>query len=77
MSPNVINKKKNNIKIYNKYKKIKKKILKYQKFIRSNLEYVGDNFAYKARTVHYDKKIIKEYIAIQLLKKLKNLKTKV
>mgnify|MGYP001364581323 FL=1 len=62
MSPNVINKKKDNIKIDNKYKKIKKKIQEYQKFIRSNLEYVGDNFAYKARTVHYDKKNYKKGI---------------
>ncbi len=62
MSPNVINKKKDNIKIDKKYKKIKKKIQEYQKFIRSNLEYVGDNFAYKARTVHYDKKNYKKGI---------------
>ena len=62
MSPNVINKKKDNIKIDNKYKKIKKKIQEYQKFIRSNLEYVGDNFAYKARTVHYNKKNYKKGI---------------
>ena len=62
MSPNVINKKKDNIKIDNKYKKIKKKIQEYQKFIRSNLEYVGDNFVYKARTVHYDKKNYKKGI---------------
>ncbi len=62
MSPNVINKKKDNIKIDNKYKKIKKKIIEYQKFIRSNFEYVGDNFAYKARTIHYNKKNYKRGI---------------
>ena len=40
-----------------KYKKIKKKIIEYQNFIKNNFEYVGDNFAYEARSIHYkDKK---------------------
>ena len=56
MSPNVINKKKNNLKNDNKYKKIKKKIREYQKFIKNNFDYVGDNFPHKARSVHYNKK---------------------
>ena len=56
MSPNVINKKKNNLKNDNKYKKIKKKIKEYQKFIKNNFDYVGNNFAYKARSLHYNKK---------------------
>ena len=62
MSPNVINKKKNNLKNDNKYKKIKKKIKEYQKFIKDNFEYVGDNFAYKARSFHYNKKNSKKGI---------------
>ena len=49
MSPNVLIKNPDfNKKIINK-KKIKKKLKEYQKFIKSNFEYVGDNFAYKAR----------------------------
>ena len=36
MSPNVIGKKKYNLKNVNKYKKIKKKIKEYQKFIKNN-----------------------------------------
>ncbi|MDC1278823.1 DUF1178 family protein, partial [Candidatus Pelagibacter ubique] len=30
-----------------KYKEIKKTIYKYQKFIKKNFEYVGENFAYE------------------------------
>ena len=32
-----------------KYSKIKKTINNYQKFIKENFKYVGDNFAYEAR----------------------------
>ena len=40
-----------------KYREIKKKIYKYQEFIKKNFEYVGENFAYEARSLHYkDKK---------------------
>ena len=39
-----------------KYDKIKKTIVKYQNFIKNNFEYVGDNFAYEARSIHYNKK---------------------
>ena len=52
-----------NRKIYNKtekelkkYKKIKKTITEYQNFIKKNLEYVGKNFAYEARSIHYNNK---------------------
>ena len=37
-------------------KVIKRKIVEYQNFIKKNFEYVGKNFAYEARTIHYDKK---------------------
>tara|TARA_B100000989_G_scaffold292594_1_gene268740 strand:- start:820 stop:1242 length:423 start_codon:yes stop_codon:yes gene_type:complete len=36
-------------------KNIKKKLREYQKFIKDNFEYVGENFAYEARTIHYNK----------------------
>ena len=39
-----------------KYQKIKKKINEYQKFIKNNFNYVGDNFAYEARSIHYNNK---------------------
>ena len=58
MAPNVMNSKDNNITNAKDKKsiKIKNKIKEYQKFIRKNFDYVGDNFAYKARCLHYDDK---------------------
>tara|TARA_B110001454_G_scaffold207174_1_gene218338 strand:- start:299 stop:718 length:420 start_codon:yes stop_codon:yes gene_type:complete len=44
---------KNKVKIK---KEIRKKILEYQKFIKDNSTYVGEDFAYEARSLHYDKK---------------------
>ena len=41
---------------YKFQKNIKKKISEYQKFIKENFKYVGDNFAQEARSIHYDKK---------------------
>ena len=59
MAPKLINKSglqieesKHNI----KYNKIKKTIYEYQKFIKSNFDYVGENFAYEARSIHYNHK---------------------
>ena len=37
-------------------KNIKKKILKYQRFIKDNCKDVGTNFAQEARSIHYEKK---------------------
>ena len=34
----------------------KKTILKHQNFIKKNLDYVGENFAFEARSIHYDNK---------------------
>ena len=39
-----------------KYKKTKKVILEYQEFIKKNFDYVGENFAYEARSLHYKSK---------------------
>tara|TARA_E500000178_G_scaffold32906_1_gene29897 strand:- start:30 stop:458 length:429 start_codon:yes stop_codon:yes gene_type:complete len=39
-----------------KHQKIKKTIKNYQKFIRDNFQYVGDDFAYEARSIHYNSK---------------------
>ena len=56
MAPTVLSSKnKNSLNLKdNKYFKIKKKIKEYQKFIKKNLEYVGDNFVNEARSLHYD-----------------------
>ncbi|MDC3068919.1 DUF1178 family protein [Candidatus Pelagibacter sp.] len=59
MAPKLINKtssfkdEKNNS---YKYQKINKTINDYQKFIKTNFEYVGENFAYEARSIHYNHK---------------------
>ena len=58
MAPQLINNKskvdeKTNLE---KYSKVKKTIIDYQKFIKDNFKYVGDNFAYEARTIHYNGK---------------------
>ena len=58
MAPQLINNKskveeKTNLE---KYSKVKKTIIDYQKFIKDNFKYVGDNFAYEARSIHYNSK---------------------
>ena len=58
MAPNILNTKHQNT---NKLKlkknnDIKKKILEFQNFIKKNFEYVGDDFTYKARSLHYNTK---------------------
>ncbi len=58
MAPQLINSKSKTDKNINfeKYNKIKKTIIGYQKFIKENFNYVGDNFAYEARSIHYNSK---------------------
>ena len=58
MSPNILNSKRKKLPVLrkNKLNKIKNKIKEYQKFIKENLNYVGDNFAREARSLHYDNK---------------------
>jgi len=58
MAPQLINSKSKEDKKINleKYNKVKKTIIGYQKFIKENFKYVGDNFAYEARSIHYDRK---------------------
>ena len=38
------------------FNKINKKIIEYKNFIKKNFEYVGKNFAYEARSIHYNEK---------------------
>ena len=77
MSPSIL-KSKNNIKIGVKdikYKEIKKVISKYQKFITKNFHYVGENFAYEARLIHYkNKKALKGIYGSATEKDLEELK---
>ena len=58
MSPSIF-RPKNNTKINNenlKYGNIKKTISEYQNFIKKNFDFVGENFAYEARSIHYKNK---------------------
>ncbi len=57
MAPSIINNKKkiNNLNS-KKHIEIKNKLKKYQKFIENNFDYVGNNFAYEARSIHYNNK---------------------
>ena len=58
MRPNVLNRVKVQQEFLSKEKNlsIKKTIKAYQNFIKKNFDYVGSNFAYEARSIHYDKK---------------------
>ena len=55
MAPNLV---KRNLKSGHEKKlaKFRKKINEYQKFIKSNFEYVGENFTHEARAIHYNEK---------------------
>ena len=39
-----------------KHKAFKEKLIEQQNFIKDNFEYVGDNFAYEVRSLHYSTK---------------------
>ena len=58
MAPSVANSKNKSVFIEQDKKliKIKNKIKEYQKFVKRNFDYVGDNFSYEARSVHYNDK---------------------
>ena len=58
MAPNILGaKQKIEKKITSKKNiEIKKKILEFQNFIKKNFENVGDDFVYKARSLHYNNK---------------------
>ena len=55
MKPNLAKTNFKKDKTSNNNKIIKKKLKEYQKFIKKNFEYVGENFAYEARSIHYNK----------------------
>ena len=54
MAPNLYSKNnKINTQENKKILEIKNKLKEYKKFVEKNLDYVGDNFAYEARLIHY------------------------
>ena len=60
MAPNIASKSNKNFQLKNsnetRLKNFKKKIIDYQNFIKNKLEYVGENFVYEARSIHYNTK---------------------
>ena len=76
MSPNLTNSKKSFAQNEQKIKDIKNQLKKYQKIVKDNFEFVGDNFAYEARSIHYNKKKEKKGIygnaSSEEVKELKN-----
>ena len=60
MAPNVSSSKKIDNINYKFQKNIRKKIIEYQKFIKENCKYVGDNFAQEARHIYYNEKETKD-----------------
>ena len=77
MAPKLISKTPNldRAKKLHKFNHIKKTIKEYQNFIKNNFDYVGENFAYEARSIHYNKEKKKRSIYGKASKKdLKDLK---
>ena len=76
MSPQIIKHEKSKVsKNYEKkIKLLKNKIIEYQKFIKNNFDYVGDNFTYEARSIHYNKKKSKGIYGKATVEDIKNLK---
>ena len=73
MSPRISNNL--NRKREKKIKKVKSKINEFQSFISNNFEFVGDNFSYEARSIHYNNKKNKKGIYGKAsLKEIKELK---
>ncbi len=56
MAPNVLNTSGFKDEEVNKIKEIKFKLREFKKFIKNNFKYVGEKFAYEARSIHYDPK---------------------
>ena len=77
MSPSIFNFKNDGLKKNKSIKNenIKNQIKKYQKFIKSNFEYVGKNFPHEARLIQYeDKKKIKPIYGEASAEEIKELK---
>ena len=52
MAPSILNNKTSD----KKFIEVKNKLKEYKKFIKNNFDYVGKNFAFEARSVHYNNK---------------------
>ena len=56
MTPRLLNKSKPSNEKNFKLKKVNETIKEYQNYIKNNFEDVGENFAYEARSIHYNNK---------------------
>ncbi len=58
MAPKLINNSKHRKTVQENlnFREINKKLREYKEFIKKNFDDVGGNFAYEARSIHYDKK---------------------
>ena len=77
MSPSVLTSKNisNTDKQIKRYKETKEAISKYQKFIKNNFDYVGENFTYEVRSAHYNnKKASRRFYGTATKEDLKELK---
>tara|TARA_B110000238_G_C15710729_1_gene262455 strand:- start:153 stop:437 length:285 start_codon:yes stop_codon:yes gene_type:complete len=77
MSPSVLRSIANNMndEKSEQYKEIEKRMLEYQQFIKKNFDYVGKNFAYEVRSIHYkNKKASKGIYGTATKENLKELK---
>lgn len=61
MSPQVVSSKKEIDDNQQKkiYQNVQKKLTELRKYVEKNAEYVGDNFASEVRSIHYDKKNVR------------------
>lgn len=61
MSPQVVSSKKETDDNQQKkiYQNVQKKLTELRKYVEKNAEYVGDNFASEVRSIHYDKKNVR------------------
>ena len=76
MAPNVLNKeqKEKNAKILKDYKKMQRNLVKIQKFVEKNFEYVGENFSREVRNIYYDKRKNKNIYGKATIKETEELK---
>jgi hypothetical protein len=62
MAPQVLSKKQETSKTSKQelfYKTVNKKLRDLREYVEKNAEYVGDNFVSEARSIHYDKKNVR------------------
>ncbi len=75
MSPRIVKKLIVNSETKNlKNNEVKKKIKEFQNYIKKNFEYVGDDFSYEARSIHYGNKKNKPIYGKATSEEVKDLK---